>query len=106
MYAFSSAQIGVSLSALFSPLVFLGNLLVALIGMILWGIALCDARHTPEGYITSVLLERRPDLAFKLFYLRYGGGWLIGSVIAGLLYNHSRLLLIASSVAMQLASIP
>ena len=41
-----------------------------------------------------------------LFYLGYGAGWLVGGVTAGLLYERSIPLLIAFSVAVQLASIP
>jgi len=35
---------------------------------------------------------------FGLFYLGHGTGWLVGSVTAGLLYERSRIALIAFSV--------
>jgi biotin transporter BioY len=41
-----------------------------------------------------------------VFYLGYGGGWLVGSVIMGLLYEQSRPGLIAFAVLAQLASVP
>lgn len=56
--------------------------------------------------IASVLPEGKRNLAFGLFYLGYGGGWLLGSVITGLLYEHSRVALVIFAVAMQLASLP
>jgi MFS family permease len=59
-----------------------------------------------KALIASVLPEGRRNLAFGLFYLGYGGGWLGGSVTTGLLYEHSRTAIIVFSVAVQLASVP
>ena len=96
----------VFLSALFSPFVFLGGFFVALFGMMLWGIGYATQDTLLKAIIAGVLPEGRRNLAFGLFYLGYGGGWLVGSVTAGLLYEQSLPLLIAFSVAVQLASIP
>jgi hypothetical protein len=96
----------VFLSALFSPFVFLGGFFVALFGMILWGIGYATQDTLLKAIIAGVLPEGRRNLAFGLFYLGYGGGWLVGSVTAGLLYERSLPLLIAFSVAVQLASMP
>jgi hypothetical protein len=46
------------------------------------------------------------NLAFGLFYLDYGGGWLVGSVTIGLLYKRSRVALVCFAVTVQLASLP
>jgi predicted MFS family arabinose efflux permease len=46
------------------------------------------------------------SLSFGLFYTGYGGGWLIGSVAAGLLYDRSIAAVIAISIAAQLISLP
>jgi hypothetical protein len=59
-----------------------------------------------KAIIAGVLPEGRRNLAFGLFYLGYGAVWLVVSVTAGLLYERSLPLLIAFSVAVQLASIP
>ena len=96
----------VFLSALFSPFVFLGGFFVALFGMMLWGIGYATQDTLLKAIIAGVLPEGRRNLAFGLFYLGYGSGWLVGSVTAGLLYERSIPLLIAFSVAVQLASIP
>jgi hypothetical protein len=98
--------VAVFLSALFSPFVFLGGFFVALLGMILWGIGYATQDTLLKAIIAGVLPEGRRNLAFGLFYLGYGAGWLVGSVTAGLLYERSIPLLIAFSVAVQLASIP
>jgi hypothetical protein len=96
----------VFLSALFSPFIFLGGFFAALFGMMLWGIGYATQDTLLKAIIAGVLPEGRRNLAFGLFYLGYGAGWLVGSVTAGLLYERSIPLLIAFSVAVQLVSIP
>ena len=97
---------GVVLTALFSPLVFFGGVWWALAGLLLWGIGYAVQDTLLKVLIASVLPEGRRNYAFGLFYIGYGGGWLIGSIAAGLLYDYSRLALVIFAVAVQLASIP
>jgi MFS family permease len=96
----------VILAASFSPFVFLGGFGLALVGLLLWGIGYAVQDTLLKALIASVLPEGRRNLAFGLFYLGYGGGWLIGSVATGLLYDQSRIALIVFAAAAQLASIP
>jgi MFS family permease len=96
----------VCLTACFPPLVFLGGFWVALAGLLLWGIGYATQDTLLKALIASVLPEGRRNLAFGFFYLGYGGGWLAGSVTAGLLYERSRLALIVFAVAVLLASVP
>jgi MFS family permease len=96
----------VFVAALFSPLVFLGGFWVALAGLLLWGVGYATQDTLLKALIASVLPEGRRNLAFGVFYLGYGGGWLIGSIATGLLYDRSRTALIIFAVAVQLASIP
>src|SRR5215470_6918225 len=100
------ALVAVFLSALFAPFVFLGGFFVALLGMMLWGIGYATQDTLLKAIIAGVLPEGRRNLAFGLFYVGYGSGWLVGSVTAGLLYERSLTLLIAFSVTTQLASMP
>ena len=96
----------VCLSALFSPLVFLGGFWIVLAGMILWGIEYATQDTLLKAIIAGVLPEGKRNLAFGVFYLGYGGGWLAGSITAGLLYAHSRTSLIAFSLVTQLLAVP
>jgi MFS family permease len=96
----------VILSAAFSPFVFLGGFWVALGGLILWGIGYATQDTLLKALIASVLPEGRRNSAFGIFYLGYGGGWLIGSITTGLLYDYSRTALIAFSMLAQVAAIP
>jgi MFS family permease len=98
--------VAVLLASLFSPLVFFGGFWMALGGLLLWGIGYATQDTLLKVLIASVLPEGKRNLAFGLFYLGYGGGWLIGSVTTGLLYEHSRVALVVFTGVAQLTSIP
>jgi predicted MFS family arabinose efflux permease len=59
-----------------------------------------------KAVIAGILPEGRRNLAFGLFYAGYGGGWLVGSIAAGLLYEHSRLGLVVFAMITQMVSLP
>lgn len=94
------------LSSFFAPFVFLGDFYFALLGMVFWGIGFGAQDTLLKAIVASLLPEGQRNLAFGLFYVGYGTGWLIGSSITGLLYAHSLFLLVVFSVALQLASLP
>jgi MFS family permease len=98
--------VAVALAAVFSPLVFFGGFWLALAGLLLWGIGYATQDTLLKVLIASELPERRRNLAFGLFYLGYGGGWLAGSVTTGLLYARSRVALVVFAVTVQLLSLP
>nr|AQQ74890.1 hypothetical protein [uncultured bacterium] len=93
-------------SAMFSPLVFLGGFWVIVAGMFLWGIGYATQDTLLKALIAGVLPEGRRNTAFGLFYIGYGSGWLVGSIVMGLLYEYSLGGLVAFAVATQLASVP
>ncbi|HEY1307894.1 MAG TPA: MFS transporter [Vicinamibacterales bacterium] len=96
----------VILSSLFSPLVFFGGFWIALAGLMLWGVGYATQDTMLKVLIASVLPEGRRNLAFGVFYLGYGAGWLVGSITTGLLYDRSRAALVVFAVVVQLASLP
>ncbi len=98
--------VAIASSSAFAPLVFLGGFFPALAGMILWGIGYATQDTLFKAIIAGLLPDGKRSLAFGLFYAGYGVGWLAGSVVAGLLYENSRLALINFSVGAQLASLP
>lgn len=98
--------IAVALSSLFLPLVFQGSFAALLVAMPLWGIAYATQDTLLKAIVAGVLPANRRNLAFGLFYAGYGGGWLIGSIAAGLLYEQSRTAMVIFAVAAQLASLP
>jgi MFS family permease len=96
----------VILAAGFSPLVFLGGFWSALFGLLLWGIGYATQDTLLKVLIASELPEGKRNFAFGVFYLGYGAGWLIGSLVTGLLYEQSRWGLIAFAATVQLSAIP
>jgi len=96
----------VVLSALFSPLVFLGAFYIVLCGMLSWAIGYATQDTLLKAIVAGVLPQGKRNLAFGLFYAGYGVGWLIGSIATGLLYEHSRVALVAFAVIAQLSSLP
>jgi len=98
--------VAVTLSAAFSPLVFLGGFYTALFGLLLWGIGYATQDTLLKAIVASQLPEGKRNLAFGMFYTGYGVGWLVGSVTTGLLYEESKPALIGFAVAIQLASLP
>lgn len=93
-------------SAAFSPFVFLLPLGFAVVGMVLWGIGQVTQDMLLEAVVAGVLPEDRHNLAFGLYYAGYGVGWLIGAVAAGLLYDQSRVALVAFAAGVQILSLP
>jgi len=93
-------------SAIFAPLVFLGGTWLALLGTALWGLGTgVHESIIPAAVATMVPMERRPS-AYGFFTGIYGLFWFAGSVVIGILYDHSVLAVIAFCVIVELASIP
>ncbi len=94
------------LSALFAPLVFLGNFWVALVGVALWGLGIgVHESIIPAAVATMVPVQRRAS-AYGLFTAGYGIFWFLGSAVIGVLYGVSIPILITFCLVVELAAIP
>ncbi len=94
------------LSALYIPLVFLGNFWLGLVGVALWGLGMgVQESIIPAAVAHMVPVERRAS-AYGLFTTGYGVFWFLGSVVIGVLYSFSLTTLIAFGVIVELAAIP
>ncbi|MGH6848103.1 MAG: MFS transporter [Methylocella sp.] len=102
-----SILIGLTLlSALFAPLVFLGNFWTALIGAAIWGLGMgVHESIIPAAVAPMVPIERRAS-AFGLFTAGYGLFWFLGSATIGFLYDVSVPAAIVFCAATQLAAVP
>jgi MFS family permease len=96
----------VCLTAVFPPLVFWGGFPAALVGLVLWGVGYATQDTLFKALIASVLPAGRRNFAFGVFYVGYGAGWVIGSVVTGLLYERSHAAVVGFAVAVQLVSVP
>lgn len=94
------------LSALFAPLVFLGNFYSALLGMMLWGVGMGAQESIMRAAVAGMAAPRRRGTAFGIFNAGYGVAWFLGSAFMGILYDLSLPLLVAFSVGVQLLSLP
>jgi MFS family permease len=102
-----SVLIAVTLvSALFAPLVFLGDFWMALLGAAIWGLGMgVHESIIPAAVAPMVPTERRAS-AFGLFTAGYGVFWFLGSAAIGILYDISLPALIGFCVFTQVAAVP
>jgi MFS family permease len=89
-----------------TPLLFLGDFGLALVGVAVWGLGMgVHESIIPAAVATMVPKQRRPS-AYGIFTAGYGVSWFVGSAAIGFLYDISVPTLIAFSVAVELAAIP
>src|SRR5438477_2991349 len=94
------------ISAAFAPFVFLGGSLLALVGMIFWGIGMSAQGSLFQAMLTGVIPAEKRSTAFGLFDTGYGIAWFLGSAAMGLLYDKSILAVVLFSVLLQIAALP
>lgn len=94
------------LSALFAPLVFLGNFWVALIGVALWGLGIGVHESIVPAAVAPMIAPQHRASAYGLFTAVYGIFWFLGSVLIGALYNISLPVLVAFSLIAELLALP
>lgn len=98
--------LAVVVSALFAPLVFLGDFAGALAGMILWGIGMGAQESIMRAAVGGMVPPERRGTAYGIFNAGYGMAWFLGSALMGILYGISLPAMIAFSVLAQLVSLP
>lgn len=98
--------IGVFLAAFFAPLVFMGNFVMAFLGMILWGIGMGAQGSVLKAAVSEVIPTTKRSTGFGLFDTGFGIFWFLGSVIMGVLYDKSLITLVIFSVLLQLLALP
>lgn len=97
---------GVALvSALFAPLVFLGNFGVAMLGMGLWGVGMGAQESIMRAAVAGMVPAARRGTAYGVFNTGYGLLWFAGSALMGVLYDMALPVLIAFSVVAQLMAV-
>lgn len=94
------------LSALSSPLVWMGGFYLSLIGIILWGLGTgVQESIIPAAVATIVPVEKRSS-AYGIFTAGYGVSLFAGSAIIGLLYAKSVIWVVLFSISSEMLSIP
>ncbi len=93
-------------SALFAPLVFLGNFALALVGMACWGIGMGAQESVMRAAVAGFVPPERRGSAYGVFNAGYGLFWFLGSAVLGILYDRSPHWLVAFSISLQLLAVP
>lgn len=95
-----------ALAALFAPLVFLGSVPLALLGVSLWGVGLGAQDSVMRAALTDFVPADRRATGFGMFHMAFGVFWFAGSALMGFLYDQSLLALVVFSVVIQLIAVP
>lgn len=94
------------LTAAYAPLVFLGGLPLAMIGIVAWGLGMAAQESIIKAVLTTIVPDDRRASAFGLFDTGFGVAWFGGSILLGVLYDSSMLALALVSALVQLAALP
>lgn len=105
-FGLATVIVATLLSALFAPLVFLGGLTLAVLGMVLWGIGTAAQASIVKAAVAGMVGAERRASAYGLFDTAFGVCWFLGSVAMGVLYDRSVVALVSFSIALQLAALP
>ena len=94
-------------SATAAPLVFLGDLRAAAVGMALWGIGMGAQESVMRAEVATMAPKDRRGIAFGIMNMIYGFAWFSGSALLGVLYDTTSPVSVAVVAALlQLASLP
>jgi len=96
---------GIVLAAIAPPLMFLGGFVLAVIGTILWGVALGVQDAIMSAGIARLVSEEMRARAYGIFPAIYGVAWFAGSALLGALYDISLALLAATAVLAQILAV-
>jgi MFS family permease len=93
-------------SAAAAPLVFLGNLPLAILGMACWGLGTGAQDSVMRATISRLAPQQRRATAFGIMNAVYGVAWFAGSVLLGVLYDLSLVAVVLTSALLQAAALP
>lgn len=94
------------IGAFFAPLVFFGGAVLAYIGMALWGIGMAGQESIMRAVVAEMIPANERAAGYGIFNAGFGVAWFAGSVLMGILYDHSIIALVIFSVLIQLVSLP
>ena len=86
------------------PLVLLGNLPAAIAGIALWAVGLGATESIGKATVAILSPRARRGAAYGLYYLVFGAAWWLGSILVGVLSDHSRAAASAFGVVSLLAA--
>jgi MFS family permease len=72
------------------PLVLLGNAATAIAGIALWAVGLGATESIGKATVAILSPRSRRGAAYSLYYLVFGVAWWLGSILVGVMSDHSR----------------
>src|SRR5258706_11414779 len=96
---------GLVVTAAAAPLVFLGDFELAVIGALIWGLALGIHDAIMNAAVATMVPAHLRARAFGFFTAIYGIAWFVGSAAMGALYDRSLMALVILSVVAQAAAL-
>ena len=79
------------LAAGFAPCVFQSHAGWALLGLVLWGVGMGASESVLRAAVADVVPAQRRAAAYGVFNAGFGVAWFVGSLLLGMLYDHSLL---------------
>jgi predicted MFS family arabinose efflux permease len=104
-YGFAIFPAAVVAAALATPLAFLGDHTLAIVGAALWGVALGAQNSLLTAGVAKLVPQASRARAYGLFSGIYGIAWFIGSAAMGALYDVSVPALVAVSVIAEITAL-
>jgi MFS family permease len=86
-------------------LVFSSSYLFSLLAVILWGLSMGSQETVLRAALADLTSLSKRGTAYGIFNTLYGGGWFIGSIIIGILYEFDIGILIGYLILMQIAAL-
>ena len=96
---------GILIAALAAPLAFLGGAIPAILGALCWGAAMGVENSVLTAGVAHLVPEHSRARAYGIFSAVFGIAWFAGSALLGALYDISIPLLVAISIAAELAAL-
>lgn len=103
---FSILMIVSIFSCLFAPMVFLGNAILALLGISLWSIGVSAHESLMQAIVANMVPMNKRSSAYGVFNTGFGIFWFLGSFLMGVLYDISIPALVIFSMGIQLLAVP
>ncbi|MCX6638067.1 MAG: MFS transporter [Acidobacteria bacterium] len=98
-------MLGAALAAGAAPLLYLGGVRAAILGMALWGAALGAQESIVRAAVAGFAPPERRASAYGVFSFCFGVSWFAGSAAMGFLYGYSPAALVTLSVALQILAV-
>jgi len=96
---------GILIAAVAAPLAFLGGSVAAIAGALCWGAALGVENSVLTAGVAHLVPAHSRARAYGIFSAVFGIAWFLGSALLGALYDISIPLLVAVSIAAELAAL-